>query len=227
LLLSLAALVGLVGQRSVGAVPDTSLAVERFAEDIEKQPIPYQAVRRLEASTTRNNESAWLEAFTEYTPAAGFTYRVLGEGGSERIRNRALKGVLEAERASLAEWRKGALTRENYEFAVEGRAADGLLGVRLTPRRRDSRLVEGVAWLTEESGGLVRLEGRLSKSPSFWVKWVSLTRRYTPIHGTVMPASVESTADVRIAGVSRFSMTYQYAAIDGHPIVAAPAIFSR
>lgn len=213
-------------QRLVGAAEASraeSGAVERFINDIEKQPVPYQAVRRLEASSSKLNESAWMEAFTEYTREDGFRYRVLSEGGSERIRNRALKSVLEAEKESIAQWRQGALTRENYEFNFDGRTSDGLIRVQLNPRRRDSRLLDGAAWLSAQSGDLVRLEGRLSKSPSFWVRWVQVTRWYALIRGTMMPAAVESTADIRIAGVSNFSMTYHYSAIDGQ-LVGSPRV---
>lgn len=198
--------------------------VERFINGIEKDPIPYQAVRRLEASSAKLNESAWMEAFTEYSREGGFQYRVLAHGGSERILSRALKAVLDSERDNIGEWRKGALTPENYDMIFESRTADGLLKVQLNPRRRDSRLLSGVAWLASQSGALVRLEGRLSKSPSFWVRWVSVTRKYAPIHGTMMPAAVESTADVKIAGMSTFSMVYRYSVVDGQSVSSSRQI---
>jgi hypothetical protein len=230
LLLAVGCLVAVPAERLSGAAADSARAdagaVERFINDIEKEPIPYQAIRRLEASISKLNESAWMEAFTEYTREGGFHYRVLSQGGSERIRNRALKGVLEGEKENTAQWRMGALTRENYEFNFDGRTPEGLIKVQLNPRRRDSRLLDGAAWLSPQSGELVRLEGRLSKSPSFWVRWVSVTRRYVPIRGTMMPAVMESTADVKIAGVSTFSMTYAYAAVDGQKI-ASPQVLAR
>jgi hypothetical protein len=231
LVLALGCLVTLPVARLMGAAAEATRAeagmVERFINDIEKDPIPYQAVRRLEASSTKLNESAWMEAFTEYTRERGFQYRVLAQGGSERILNRALKAVLVSEKENIGEWRKGALTRENYDMIFESRTADGLLKVQLNPRRRDSRLLDGVAWLASQTGALVRLEGRLSKSPSFWVRWVSVTRKYAPIHGTMMPTAVESTADVKIAGMSTFTMVYRYAAVDGQTVSSAPQILAR
>jgi hypothetical protein len=228
LLLAIGCFMTLPTQRLAGA-PDASSAeagtIERFINDIEKEPVSYQALRRLEASSAKLNESAWMEAFTEYSPENGFSYRVLSQGGSERILNRALKGVLDGERENIAQWRKSALTRENYAFNFDSRTADGLIKVQLNPRRRDPRLLDGAAWLSPQSGGLVRLEGRLSKSPSFWVRWVNITRRYILIRGTMMPATVESTAEVKIAGVSTFSMTYQYAAVDGQ-VIASPQILA-
>jgi hypothetical protein len=37
-----------------------------------------------------------------------------------------------------------------------------------------------------------------------------------------MPVSIESTADVRIVGMSTFSMTYDYEMINGHAVDLLP-----
>ena len=195
--------------------------VARFLEDIEERSlVPNKAVRRLEAASEKLHESAWLEAVTEYSAESGFTYRVMDQGGSERILRRVLRPVLEAEKATsdAERWRAGALSRDNYEFVFDGRTDEGFIRLNLIPRRRDARLVSGAALLAPDSGNLTRLEGQLSKSPSFWVRWVKLTRRYTHVAGAVMPVAVESTADVRIAGPSTFAMTYQYQMVNGHEI---------
>jgi hypothetical protein len=213
---------GLAGAPEPGAPasPSEYAAVERFLAETEKPPVAYQARRRLEASSAKLNESAWMEAFTEYHPAAGFRYSIVAEGGSDRIRRRVLKSVLEAEKENSAanEWRSANLSRANYEFNFEGRTADGMLKMELNPRRRDSRLVAGSALLAAPSGALVRIEGRLSKSPSIWVRWAHVSRSYLPIKGSMMPVAIASTADVRIAGLSTFAMTYDYQMVDGYAV---------
>jgi hypothetical protein len=227
LLLAVGCLSALAAERLVGAPappvaasPTEAAALERFLADIEKPPVAYEARRRLEAASAKLNESAWLEATTRFDPAAGFTYSIVAEGGSERIRRRVLKAVLETERKSSTgdQLRRGMLSHENYAFDFGGHAADGMLKIQLTPRRRDSRLVFGSALLTATSGDLVRVEGRLSKSPSFWVKWVNVSRSYSPIGGAMMAVAMESTADVRFAGTSTFSMTYDYRMVDGQAV---------
>src|SRR5688500_18463942 len=82
------------------------VAVERFLSAIERPPVAHQSRRRLEASTTKLNESAWLEAVTQYDPQAGFRYSIVALGGSERIQRRVLMPVLEAEKETSAheEW---------------------------------------------------------------------------------------------------------------------------
>jgi hypothetical protein len=203
-------------------------AVERFLAGIEKPPVAYKAKRRLDASAAKLKESAWMEAITEFDPLAGFTYTIVAQGGSERIQRRVLKAVLEAERENTtdAEWRKANLSRANYEFDFGGRAADGMLRMQLTPKRRDPRLVLGSALVTATSGNLVRVDGRLSKSPSIWVRWVDVSRSYAPIAGAMMPVAIESTADVRIAGMSTFSMTYDYNMVDGQAVNDSPSLLA-
>ena len=224
-------LIGLSVQRLAGAPapavpvsPSEYVAVERFLADIEKPPVAYQARRRLEASSAKLNESAWMEAVTEYDPVNGLTYSIVAEGGSERIRRRVLKAVLEGEQenSTREEWHKGNLSHANYEFGFGGHAGNGMLKMQLTPRRRDSRLVLGSALLTAKSGNLVRVEGRLSKSPSIWVRSVNVSRTYSPVAGMMMPVAIESTADVRIAGLSKFSMTYEYEMVNGHAVNTTP-----
>jgi hypothetical protein len=47
---------------------------------------------------------------------------------------------------------------------------------------------------------------------------VHISRSYSAIHGAMMPTSIGSTADVRIAGLSTFLMTYDYQSVDGHEV---------
>ena len=220
-------LAGARGQETPASTSEYA-AVERFLAGIEKPPVAYKAKRRLDASAAKLKESAWMEATTEFDPLAGFTYTIVAQGGSERIQRRVLKAVLDAERESTtgAEWRKANLSRANYEFDFGGRAADGMLRMQLTPKRRDPRLVLGSALVTATSGNLVRVDGRLSKSPSIWVRWVDVSRSYAPIAGAMMPVAIESTADVRIAGMSTFSMTYDYNMVDGQAVNDSPSLLA-
>lgn len=206
------------------ASPSEYVAVERFLSETDKPPVAYQARRRLDATSSGLNESAWMEVLTRYNAAEGFRYEIIGQGGSSRIRNRALKSVLETEQKNAArgDWRRANLSPRNYEFNFQGRTSDGMLMMELNPRRQDFRLVDGLALVSAESGHLVRVEGRLSKSPSFWVKWAKVSRVYEPIGGAIMPVSIQSTADVRIAGLSTFSMTYDYDMVNGEAVNLTP-----
>ena len=86
------------------------------------------------------------------------------------------------------------------------------------PRRKDILLVDGSIFLNPDDGELVRMEGRLSKSPSFWTRRVEIVRWYRRIAGFRMPTALESVANVRVAGLSTFRMSYDYETIDGQRV---------
>jgi hypothetical protein len=157
---------------------------------------------------------------TEYTPPTVFRYQVIAEGGSGFIRDKILRGVLDAERNAIAQGDTGrsSIAPENYEFEPSGVDPDGLARVLLSPRRKERFLVAGAMFLQPAEGALVRVQGRLAKSPSFWVKNVDIVRSYERIAGSDLPVALESKADVRFFGPATLRMTYVYSEVDGHPV---------
>ena len=113
---------------------------------------------------------------------------------------------------------QGALTPSNYVFEDRGAQPDGLVSLSVKPKRKDMLLVEGSIYLNPDDGELVRMEGQLSKTPSFWTRRVEIVRWYQRIAGFRMPTALESVANVRIAGVSTFRMTYEYESINGRKV---------
>jgi hypothetical protein len=179
----------------------------------------YRATRRLEA--TGSGQRGWLDARTEFSPAAGMHYEVTAEGGSGLIRSRILRSLLEQEKTLIA---KGdadtvAIDATNYRFADGGTTGDGLVRVLLEPRRKHRALIAGAMFLSPDDGDLVRVEGRLAKSPSFWLKKVEVVRTYARINGVLVPIALQSTAQVRLLGGSSLHMTYDYSEVNDGPVV--------
>ena len=95
----------------------------------------------------------------------------------------------------------------------------GLANVLLSPRRKEPVLVAGTMFLQQRDGILVRLEGRLAKSPSFWVKNVDIVRKYEQIAGVVVPVALESRPRCKCSVKPRhFRMTYSYSEIAGRDV---------
>jgi hypothetical protein len=179
---------------------------------------PYRATRRLEAENGRR--TGWLEAVTEYSLESGLRYEVTAEGGSDYIRSKVLRAVLQGEQEALARGETGrsSLARENYSFQANGVDAAGLANVILSPRRQEPVLVKGTMFLQPDDGRLVRLQGQLAKSPSFWIKNVEIVRSYERIAGAVMPVTLESKAQLRLFGCGTLRMSYVYSEIDGRAV---------
>jgi hypothetical protein len=218
LLLLLATVVASAARATQPDAADQS--IRQFLAQEDAQPA-YRAVRRLEA--TNGSRKGWLDAQTEYAPSTGFRYRIIAEGGSGYIRSRILTGVLEGEREIIAngESSRSSLALTNYRFQGNGIDADGLVNVLVSPRRKERVLVAGTMFLKPADGDLVRLQGRLAKSPSFWIKDVDIVRTYDRIHQAVVPVALESRAQVRFLGEATLRMTYAYSEIDGRPVSPA------
>ena len=194
---------------------ETPAILQRFFAIDDPAPRSYRALRHLEAENGRFDSTAWMDVWTE-ADATGFRYQIVAEEGSDYIRTRVFRETLKSERAM---WASGApdragFTSENYIFEDRGSRTDGLACLIVKPRRKDVLLVDGSIFLDPHDGDLVRLEGRLSKSPSFWARRVDIVRRYRRIAGVRLPIDLESVASLLIAGTSTFRMAYDYETVN-------------
>jgi hypothetical protein len=205
------------------AAQQTTLAtpiIERVVARNDPPPHQYRALRRLEAQSDKLGGSAWIEAWTEVDPAAGFRYQVVGEGGSGFVRGKVLRPWLAGEQKMWADGdpERASFSHANYAFDDRGLTPDGLAWLGVQSRRKDVLLVDGSIYVNVDDGDIVRIEGRLSKSPSFWTRRVEVVRHYQRINGVHVPVAIESVAQVLIAGRSTFKMTYSYETINGQRV---------
>ena len=98
--------------------------------------------------------------------------------------------------------------------------ASGLLRIPLKPGPKGGdNLVIGNMFLQPSTGDVVRVAGRLVKNPSFWVSHVDVEWSYARVHNDiVLPVFLQSTAKLKIFGLSTFRMTYDYLSVDGQPV---------
>jgi hypothetical protein len=165
--------------------------------------------------------TASLDAWTSLDPQRGFTYEITRMDGSSIIQKHVLLKALEAEQdavESKTNKAQSAITMANYEFFDVSALDNRMTRVNVRPRRNNVMLVNGHLVIESDSADLVRVEGELSKRPSFWTRRVRIIREYDRIAGVHVPISMKSTADVLVVGASSFSMDYKYTEINGRPI---------
>lgn len=205
------------------AAPDFSTnPIARFFSRTEQPLREYRALRRMHAFSEKSGKyEAWLDAWTELKDGQ-FSYQVVSERGSDAVRSKVLHAVLarEQELINSGDAEKGDLTAANYEFAEAGRDADGSPVVQIKPRRNDVLLVEGRAVLNER-GELMRVEGKLSKNPSFWTSFVNIVRRYARIGGIRVPIATQTTAKVKFVGTAQMEVVYDYHSVNGRPVAVS------
>src|SRR5262245_17925608 len=203
----LAAAVGFDGGTQI---PDASVEPAqttfgaRFLNASSEPLTQFRAVRHLEATNQRFKKHGWMDVHTDLSPEVGFSFAMLSQGGSDYILHRVLLPILEGERdiVSRGDVRRAALKPVNYELTGEEPVGSGLVRLTVKPRRHEVLLVDGALFVTDTDADLVRVEGRLARNPSFWTRRVDVVRRYGRVAGVRVPLSVQSIAQVRIAGRS-------------------------
>lgn len=200
-------------------------AVQRYLDRGGQRVTTYRAFRRLEAEGM--GQRGWLEAWTELR-GNRFSYDVTAEGGSDGVRGRVLRKVLENEQQAWAsgEVLQSELTEENYEFERSPEQPPGLVKVLMKPRRKGKLMLDGAMFLAREAADLVRVEGRAVSNPSFWIKRVDIKKDYQRIVGCSVPVNVVSIANVRFAGKATFRMSYQYAQINGQSTLGTVGVIA-
>jgi hypothetical protein len=224
-LAALTALATLATAEPVSTPAALEPVLHRFLSRADEPLVTYRGTRRLEGRNERFNVSGWMEIATELT-ADGFHYRVIDEGGSDLIRGRVFRSMLENEEQIFANGDAGrsSFTLTNYDLTPGDASEPGLVKLFARPKRKDVTLIDGAVYITDTDADLVRVEGRLAKSPSFWTRRVEVVRQYARVAGLRVPVRVDSTAQIRFAGTSTMTMTYDYEMINGVNISSSPAI---
>jgi len=194
--------------------------VQKFLAGEAQTLTSYRAIRRMTATTRGGHMQATMEVSTTLDPVAGFRYEIQSEDGSALIRRKVLVAALEAEQQAYRTNESGGarLTPENYEFVGVSVASENLYKIDVRARRKNQMLIDGAVFVDGDSADLVRMEGELSKRPSFWTRRVRIVREYGRVEGIHVPLAMESTADILLVGASTFSMTYRYLEVNGHPV---------
>ncbi len=212
----------------IGVWPSTeeARAVTPPIPALQETPVrQYRAFRTMHAANEKFNQEGWVECWTELDDA-GFRYEIVAERGSDYIREKVLKTLLQREQELIAGGSAGRaeINADNYDFAEAGDLQDGTTGERsviLKPKRKDVLLVNGRMVINQDGTELLRVEGRLSKNPSFWTSLVDIVREFARLDGVRVPISTNTVAKLKFAGTSRLDVRYQYETINGRHVTLA------
>ncbi|MBI4265827.1 MAG: hypothetical protein HY657_15740 [Acidobacteria bacterium] len=194
--------------------------LDQFLTRTEPALDSYEAHRTLVGWSEGSSRRGQMDVHTTFDRAARtLRFAIVSEEGSGLVRRRGLEAVLRAEAEAVEEGRLGqsTLTAANYDITYAGATEEGLYRLAIDPRRADRFLVRGGALVTGH-GDLVRVDGRLAKSPSFWTTQVDVAREYARVGGVTVLVRVQSRITTRLFGTGRFSMTYRYQTVNGRPV---------
>jgi hypothetical protein len=187
------------GAASLDSVVD---AMQRVAGG--RPPIPYVLLREYQlSSANRPGSTSNVIAEVAFMPPSRKNYQIQKSSGNDRG-EQVVRRLLDHEvEVTSGVNDKSALNRNNYDFSYMGETIlDGqacyVLGLR--PTRRDSELISGQAWVDKSSFRVLRIEGDLAKSPSWWLKKVHVKLKFADLRGNWLQTNMEAVAEVRIVG---------------------------
>jgi hypothetical protein len=217
--LSLTAAAQMATQANDAAQPQLSSIVQRLqeAQSQVKADKAYVVTREYRLLDTRNSRvSSKVLAQVEYVPPERKTYVIQTRTGSsrgEQVVKRILEHESEMAKRSAQHSSAAALNEDNYTFSYLG---SGLIDgkdchvIGLQPKRKESELIVGRAWVDKNSFLVRRIDGEMAKTPSWMLKKVHVRIDFADVSGMWLQTGMEAVADVRFVG----SQTLQSSTVD-------------
>jgi len=141
-------------------------------------------------------------------------FTVVSESGSDTVRNRVFKKLLEAEQESMREenQQRTAITPENYTFQLsdyEKTDTDAFYVLDAQPLSKNKFLFRGHIWVNAKDFAITRVEGEPAVNPSWWTVRTDFKRSYQKIGDFYLPACNQSETKVRVFGTAVLSIEYR------------------
>ncbi len=184
------------------------LALDTFHELRARQEqllAAYTANATFQAFLLSTSQNAELEVLRHYVAPRTLQFTQTRFGGDPFVKRNVIARFLQSEVDHVAKQEQGklAITPENYVFRykrvdlLDGRYVH-VYGVK--PRRKIPGLFRGEIYLDSYSGSLLRVKGRLVKSPSFFIRHVEFVQDYADFDGFTMPVRLHSVIAARVLG---------------------------
>jgi hypothetical protein len=185
------------------ATVEAEAALEQYTTGGGSAPWTIEFVE-IHASLVKLDKSGRLLAIRRLAPTGESRYEVLQLAGDRTVEEQVIARYLNAEqRQSELPGASIAITPVNYKFAYEGVVDDGehlAYVFKITPRRKRDGLIKGELWLDQRTGVSVLQSGHLVKSPSIFIRRVSITRQNTLRDGLVKSRLTHITVETRLIG---------------------------
>jgi hypothetical protein len=196
----------------------------------------YQVIREYRLFGAKDSKAnSEVVAEINFRPPASRDYTIQKTSGSSRG-PQLVRRILDHEVQATSKDKKGgsAVSSDNYTFSYAGEEIlDGqacyVLG--LKPKRTENDLISGHVWVDKNSFLIRQIQGDVEKTPSWWLKKVSVKLIFAELEGIWVQTSMEAVADVRIVGehtlTSRILDYRREAEVAATPFRGASAVRKR
>jgi hypothetical protein len=196
------------------------LALHAYQERSEMQSTElasYRATTLIRAALPDTSQYGEFELQRHYEAPRTLEFKAVRFSGDSFVKTNIIARLLqsEVEHVQKDDASLTALSPANYKFSfkgtgeIEGRAVQIY---QVKPRKKRASLFKGRVYLDAHTGSLVRAEGSVVKSPSFFIKKIEFVQDYEDIAGFTFPVHIHSEASARIVGraiVDIYQSNYQ------------------
>jgi hypothetical protein len=205
--------------------PELALEVYHGRAVIQAQELAaYSAITVIHAQLPETDQQGEFEVQRHFSAPHTLQFTAVHYIGDGFVKSNIITRLLQSE-VDHVQKDDGALTAingENYKFSYKGTAHvnSRLVHVfHLKPRVKRPGLFKGRIFIDAYTGSLVRAEGQVVKSPSFFVKKLEFAQDYTDVGNFTFPAHMHSEAKARVIGRTIVDISHS----DYQPVVAAQA----
>lgn len=205
------------------------LALSAFGQRADRQSseLPsYSAVTRISAELPASKQRGIFELERRYSAPKTLQFVPVQFSGDGFVKHNVINRLLqqEVDRTQKQDGAQTAICEKNYKFAYKGESEiDGrsVHVYQVKPRTDLPGLFKGRVYIDVLSGALLRAEGKLEKSPSFFIKKMDFVTDYADLNGFSLPIHIHTVTDVRIIGRVVMDISTTAYTFEGNP--AAPA----
>lgn len=159
------------------------------------------------ADLPRTAQHGELELERHYSVPRTLTFKALHFVGDGFVKTNVIGRLLQTEvdHVQKDDPALTAIRPENYKFShkhtlqLAGRTVHVY---QAKPRKKRPGLFKGHIFLDAYTGSLVRVEGRVVKSPSIFVKKIDFVQEFADVNGYTLPTHIHSEAKAAIVGLT-------------------------
>ena len=187
----------------------------------------YSAVTVVRAELPDTSQQGEFELQRKYEAPHTLQFTPVHYTGDGFVKSNVITRLLQSEvdHVQKDDPSQTAISPANYKFTYKGaaRLQDRLVHVyQVKPHKKRPGLFKGRVYLDAHTGALVRAEGSVVKSPSFFVKHIEFCQDYTEVQSFILPAHIHSEARTRIVGRAIVDITHRdYLAVPAAPVQSA------
>jgi hypothetical protein len=197
------------------AAPETAVQIgqqmQSAYEQQQKQLCSYSVQRQYTLANKHIHPSAQMKVEVQFNRGAPKKFRIL-ETQATGIARRSLNDLLKEESASDGlDNGKNAVAPMNYDLTVIGNERCGeadCYKVLMKPKKKSKYLIEGIGWVSKTDLKFVRIEGVMSKSPSFWLSKPKIEQGFERVEGFSLPSYNRSSMNVLFLGEADLTIDY-------------------